>query len=229
MPSPARRTLQGREEPASCLDQCLFRFCPSVRRGLRAMGYEQALLVRDGTHFAILFSCLVSLIFIVVWFVDLSRLQCSLTRPPDKQGPPAFGWEGVEQCTMEFVGILVFFANFRDCLRMVSNYDNERQDVLRRKAETFNNLRDHCVVALQQAQENASRLREMLFDMMETKVREHIGSVMLNLLPTLWSTACRLPEEEQQQFVATMRELLEQLSANLDAPWPPYRDSQHFG
>lgn len=182
------------------------------------MGYEQALLVRDGTHFAILFSCLVSLIFIVVWFVDLSRLQCSLTRPPDKQGPPAFGWEGVEQCTMEFVGILVFFANFRDCLRMVSNYDNERQDVLRRKAETFNNLRDHCVVALQQAQENASRLREMLFDMMETKVREHIGSVMLNLLPTLWSTACRLPEEEQQQFVATMRELLEQLSANLDEP-----------
>ncbi len=81
-PLPSFET-NGREvrEPGSCCNllQILRSRCPDAALFLRAVGYEDAFVLKNCTHGLLWCCCLISFMFSMLWLTDVLTLSCSKT------------------------------------------------------------------------------------------------------------------------------------------------------
>jgi len=163
--------------PARAAKAC----CPLALRFLKKVGYEDALIVRGYTHVALWFSCFISFAFVAIWFSDIITFQCYAKFPGSKRSSSYL-------CVYEAIGILVFFASFRDSVRMIAHYDNDRQQVLQQKWQTLDRISNESTQVLQTAKVNVERLREKVVDMMKDHVANYTKEVFTIIMPTLEET-----------------------------------------
>mmetsp|Transcript_11861 Transcript_11861/g.26172 ORF Transcript_11861/g.26172 Transcript_11861/m.26172 type:complete len:732 (-) Transcript_11861:130-2325(-) len=163
--------------PRRCFGKC----CPWLVKWLQLLGHEQALEVRDKTHFSLYICAAVSAVCIFIWASDVFSGGC-LTRPwvgGSEDGTSLF-------CLFEACGSIIFFGTLCDCLQMLGNYDNEHRELLEKKKQLMADLYSQVTEALTKAKEVTGKLFALLDKMWEESVTNHVKGYFENTLDALW-------------------------------------------
>lgn len=162
----------------------LLRKCwPGMFRWLRALGYEQALVIKGWTHTALWFSSMISFAFSAFWFADVCRGNCV------KVSASLLDPRSWFQCIWEAFGLCIFFVSFCDSVRMIAHYDDDRQQVLAQKWDVLKRLNIESQAALRDARKNVEGLRKKVTAALEEQLVNYIANAFGIILPGLETSA----------------------------------------
>jgi hypothetical protein len=158
---------------------------------LIAAHYEDSLIIKDLVHVSLYLSSIVSFIFIVMWTGDLLNMSCFIVgQSSEKDSVYSIVTNGgVPKCFLEVIGILMFFANLRDSLVMLGNYDNQHNQLLERKDRLFRELDNDLNTALNKARQNAEDLFGLLVRQYKDQISQNIDyfyTLVMNQLCQAW-------------------------------------------
>jgi len=161
---------------------------PSLSQTLRALGFEQMLVVRGCTHLALWFSAIISFGFTIIWFTDLIEFRRMTSY----------------QMWFEAIGVVIFFASFRDAVRMIAVYDDDNQNVLQQKWKVLDALKLESHQSLEAAKANVEKLRGSVVKVITEEISNYTREVFSIILPGLYGqySSSRLTEKDGQELLA---------------------------
>jgi len=86
---------------------------------------------------------------------------------------------------LEVLGIGIFFASFRDSIRMLGNFDDSRQQVLKQKRRMMELVGSESLHVLGRAKTNVDKVRGSVLDALYGSVTHYVQEVFLVVLPAL--------------------------------------------
>jgi hypothetical protein len=144
---------------------------PDFYRALKFLHVEHVLSLRSRFQVVLSLSCVISLVFMLVWASDIWNMTCFRRSPWTEEGLARF------TCLYQFIGCIVFLFMFRHAVVALCYYDDEHEELRQKKQRILVELRQQCNEVLARATKRASALCDALAERLGSEIKVHVKNM----------------------------------------------------